>query len=368
MMRNVELKNVAKSYRGELIVEHINLTIPSGKFFALLGPSGCGKTTLLRLIGGFEQVDAGRIFIGDRDVTDLPSNQRSVNTVFQNYALFPHLNVFDNIAYSQRVRGIDAATIEKRVTQLLKAFGLEKQKSKSVTELSGGQQQRVALARAIINEPAVLLLDEPLAAMDYRLREKMLVELIELQDSLKTTFVYVTHDPFEALTVADQMAIMNSDGEIEQIGTPKEIYEFPVSSFVAKFVGPANILRGSLALVDGSAHVVVPDLGIFPVDVARQKEEKAAWIEHDRTVLLSIRPEKIFITKRSLDGFTTKLEGVVQSIVYSGRSTEYNVRIGNNFVMRVFEQNEEHIAQEVIDYDDKVYLYWQQKNVVVLER
>ena len=368
MMRNVELKNVTKSYRGEVVIEKINLAIPSGKFFALLGPSGCGKTTILRLIGGFEQVDAGQIFIGDRDVTYLPSNQRSVNTVFQNYALFPHLNVFDNIAYSQRVRGVDPAVIEKRVRQLIKTFGLEKQMYKSVTELSGGQQQRVALARAIINEPAVLLLDEPLAAMDYRLREKMLVELIELQDSLKTTFIYVTHDPFEALTVADQMAIMNSDGEIEQIGTPKEIYEFPVSSFVAKFVGPANILQGSLALVNGHAHVVVPDLGIFPVDIARQKEEKAPWLEHDRTVLLSIRPEKIFITKRSLDGFSTKLEGVVQSIVYSGRSTEYNVRIGKSFVVRVFEQNEEHIAQEVIDYDDKVYLYWQQKNVVVLER
>ena len=367
MMRRVELKNVTKSYRGELIIEKMNLVIPSGKFFALLGPSGCGKTTILRLIGGFEEVDAGRVFIGDRDVTDLPSNQRSVNTVFQNYALFPHLNVFENIAYSQQVRGVDPAVIEKRVMQLLKTFGLEKQIYKSVTELSGGQQQRVALARAIINEPAVLLLDEPLAAMDYRLREKMLVELIELQDSLKTTFIYVTHDPFEALTVADQMAIMNNDGEIEQIGTPKEIYEFPVSSFVAKFVGPANILNGILSIVDDSAHVVVHDLGIFPVDVARHKEENFAWLHHDRKVLLSIRPEKIFITKRSLTGFSTKLEGVVQSIVYSGRSTEYNVRVGS-FLLRVFEQNEEHIAQEVIDYDDKVYLYWQQKNVVVLER
>lgn len=372
-MRNVELKQVTKSYRGETIIENINLSIPSGKFFALLGPSGSGKTTILRLIGGFEQVDSGHIFIGDRDVTDLPSNQRSVNTVFQSYALFTHLDVFENVAYSLRVRGVDDDIIKTRVMQLLKAFGLEKHVYRSVTELSGGQQQRVALARAIINEPAVLLLDEPLAAMDYRLREKMLVELIELQDSLKTTFVYVTHDPFEALTVADQMAIMNSDGEIEQVGTPKEIYEFPVSSFVAKFVGPTNILRGTLSLVDGvtqgdAAQVIVPDLGAFPVDVSRQKEEKAAWLVHDRKALLSIRPEKIFITKRSLEGFTTKLEGTVESIVYSGRSTEYAVRINPAVVLRVFEQNEEHIAQEVIDYDDKVYLYWQQKNVVVLER
>jgi spermidine/putrescine transport system ATP-binding protein len=368
-MRNVELKQVTKSYRGETIIENINLTIPSGKFFALLGPSGSGKTTILRLIGGFEQVDSGRILIGGRDVTHLPSNQRSVNTVFQSYALFTHLDVFENVAYSLRVRGgVDEVAIKNRVMQLLKTFGLEKHIYKTVTELSGGQQQRVALARAIINEPAVLLLDEPLAAMDYRLREKMLVELIELQDSLKTTFVYVTHDPFEALTVADQMAIMNSDGEIEQVGTPKEIYEFPVSSFVAKFVGPANILRGTLEFVDDVAHVMVPDLGVFPVDVARHKDEKAQWLVPGRKALLSIRPEKIFITKRSLEGFTTKLSGTVETIVYSGRSTEYNVRISPTCVLRVFEQNEEHIAQEVIDYDDKVYLYWQQKNVVVLER
>lgn len=362
-MRNVELKNVTKSYRGETIIENINLSIPSGKFFALLGPSGSGKTTILRLIGGFEQVDSGHIFIGDREITHLPSNQRSVNTVFQSYALFTHLNVFENVAYSLRVRGVEESIIEKRVMQLLKAFGLEKHVYKSVTELSGGQQQRVALARAIINEPAVLLLDEPLAAMDYRLREKMLVELIELQDSLKTTFVYVTHDPFEALTVADQMAIMNSDGEIEQVGTPKEIYEFPVSSFVATFVGPANILKGTLSITDQGAQVVIPDLGAFPVDVSRHQ-----GLQHGRKALLSIRPEKIFISKRSLEGFTSKLEGTVQSIVYSGRSTEYSVRISPTVVLRVFEQNEEHIAQEVIDYDDKVYLYWQQKNVVVLER
>lgn len=367
-MRDVILQQVSKSYRGEPILEKINLTIPSGKFFALLGPSGSGKTTILRLIGGFETVDAGNIFIGKVNITNLPSNQRSVNTVFQNYALFPHLNVFENVAYSLRVRSVDETVIKTRVMQLLKSFGLERRVYASVNELSGGQQQRVALARAIINEPAVLLLDEPLAAMDYRLREKMLVELIELQDSLQTTFIYVTHDPFEALTVADQMAIMNADGEIEQVGTPKEIYEFPVSAFVAKFVGPANILRGTLVLVDDSAHVMVPDLGIFPVDIARQREEKVDWLVHEQWVLLSIRPEKILITKRSLDGFAAKLEGIVQSIVYSGRSTEYNVRVGNSFTLRVFEQNEEHIAQEVIDYDDKVYLYWQQKNVVVLQR
>lgn len=368
-MRDVELRQVTKSYRGdEPIIENINLTIPSGKFFALLGPSGCGKTTILRLIGGFEQVNSGHIFIGGRDVTDLPSNQRSVNTVFQNYALFPHLNVFENVAYSLRVRNVDESIIKSKVIQFLRAFGLEKHIYKPVTELSGGQQQRVALARAVINEPAVLLLDEPLAAMDYRLREKMLVELIDLQDSLQTTFLYVTHDPFEALTVADQMAIMNSDGEIEQVGTPKEIYEFPVSSFVANFVGPANILRGTLKLEGDTASVVVEELGNFPVLTSRQREQVHAWMTDGASILLSIRPEKIFITKRVLEGYATRLSGMVRSIVYAGRSTEYTVHINDTFSLRVFEQNEEHVAQEVIDYDDEVYLYWQPKNVVVLER
>lgn len=367
-MRSIELRNVTKSFRSETVLDKLNLKIPSGKFFALLGPSGCGKTTILRLIGGFESVDSGNVYLGDKDITSLPSNQRSVNTVFQRYALFPHLNVFENVAYSLSVRGVDRKQIENRVVKLLKTFGLEKHIYRSVKRLSGGQQQRVALARAIINKPDVLLFDEPLAALDFKLRERMLVELIQLQDELKTTFLYVTHDPFEALTVADQMAIMNSDGEIEQIGTPQEIYEFPVSSFVAKFVGTTNILQGSLALVDESAYITVKDLGLFPVDVSHQLNKKEHWIEHDRHVLLSIRPEKALVTKRSLDGFDVKLAGVVESIVYYGRSTQYHVRINDDYVLRVFEQNEEHVAQEVLDYDDKVYVYWQSKSAVVLER
>jgi spermidine/putrescine transport system ATP-binding protein len=367
-MRNVELKNVSKSYDGELILDKLNLTIPSGKFFALLGPSGCGKTTILRLIGGFEQVDSGSLYLGEKNITDLPSNKRSVNTVFQNYALFPHLNVFDNIAYGLTVRGVSQEEIKRRVTRLVDAFDLAKHVNKSVDQLSGGQQQRVALARAIINEPDVLLLDEPLAALDYRLRERMLVELIELQEELKTTFLYVTHDPFEALTVADQLAIMNLDGQVEQIGTPEEIYEFPVSAFVAEFVGITNIFAGVLALVEDSAHVVVSGFGTFPVEVSRRGRPKPDWMENGRKVLLSIRPEKILITKKSLEGFGAKLSGVVESIVYHGRSTQYNVRINDDYLVRAFEQNEEHRERLEIDYRDSVYLYWQQENVVVLER
>ena len=215
-MRSIKLDKLKKSISGGMIINDISLTIPAGKFFALLGPSGCGKTTLLRLIAGLEKADAGKIFLGDEDITDVQIHERPINIVFQNYALFPHLDVFDNIAYSLRLKKLPKIVIEQKVFKILEAFHLENHIYKSPSQLSGGQQQRVALARAIVNEPDVLLLDEPLAALDFKLRERMLIELIELQDKLKTTFVYVTHDQFEALTVADQMAIMNTKGEIEQ--------------------------------------------------------------------------------------------------------------------------------------------------------
>jgi len=367
-MRSIKIAGVFKALRGESILEDISLTIPAGKFFALLGPSGCGKTTLLRLIGGFESVDQGQIFLGNEEITHKPINQRKINTVFQNYALFPHLTVFENIAYSQTIRKVDPRIIRQKVVKMLKAVHLEAHIDKTIDQLSGGQQQRVALARAIINEPEVLLLDEPLAALDFKLREKMLLELIELQDKLKTTFVYVTHDQFEALTVADQMAIMNQDGFIEQIGTPKEIYEFPVSSFVASFVGTTNILQGVLRINennDGKNYIDIPELGLFQVDIP---VKKSFLLQGNRDVFMSIRPEKLFITKREAAGFTNGMRGLVESIVYHGRSTQYNVRLANGQLLQVFEQNEEHFPQDVIDYDHEVFLYWQKENAVVLER
>ena len=364
-MRSIRLQNISKKYNGELILENINLTIPTGKFFALLGPSGSGKTTLLRLIGGFEEVDSGNIFLGDEDITHVPINQRHVNTVFQNYALFPHLNVFDNVAYSLNIKHVPPSIIKEKVLKILRAVHLEAHAYKLIQQLSGGQQQRVALARAIINEPDVLLLDEPLAALDLKLREKMLLELIELQDKLQTTFIYVTHDQFEALTVADQMAIMNNHGEIEQIGTPKEIYEFPVSSFVAQFVGTTNIIHGVLyKKFDDNWYIDCGSLGAFSVYIPKVKE----WMLDGARVVMSIRPEKIFISKTQLAGFSNVLTGVVEAIVYHGRSTQYNVRLKNDSRLQVFSQNEEHFPQEVIDYDNEVFLYWQKENVVVLER
>ncbi|MBF5059608.1 ATP-binding cassette domain-containing protein [Candidatus Neptunochlamydia vexilliferae] len=418
-MRNIRLQEMTKSQGEGLILNKVNLAIPSGQFFALLGPSGCGKTTLLRLIAGFEKPDSGIIYLGNTNITDLPVNKRPINIVFQNYALFPHLNVFNNVAYSLVIQKIPKEEIEQRVIKILKTFHLENHIFKLPAQLSGGQQQRVALARAIINEPEVLLLDEPLAALDFKLREKMLVELIDLQDKLKTTFIYVTHDQFEALTVADQMAIMNHDGEIEQIGTPKEIYEFPVSSFVARFVGTTNILSGTLHNIETSPEVEVPHMGTFKVYIPQKKltprqflgdegqakqsqislndkshsqsamgekerksgeaaaadrpqklsrsEQNKTWMGEGCSATLSIRPEKIFISKKPVENFTNTLKGVVSQIVYHGRSTQYNVIINNQFKIQVFEQNEEHFAQEDIDYDDEVYLYWQKENALLLE-
>ncbi len=363
-MRSIKLKRLTKSLNGGTIIRDINLQIPAGKFFALLGPSGCGKTTLLRLIAGLENADRGQIFLGDTDITDWPIHKRPINIVFQNYALFPHLNVFDNVAYSLKLKKTPKILIEQRVVKILEAFHLEDHIYKLTSQLSGGQQQRVALARAIVNEPDVLLLDEPLAALDFKLREKMLLELIELQDKLKTTFIYVTHDQFEALTVADQMAIMNHKGEIEQIGTPKEIYEFPISSFVAKFVGTTNILSGQLRHLDQDPEIVIPDVGRFKIDLSHRKD----WMHEGSDALISLRPEKIFISKKEVKNFSNHLKGTVQSIVYHGRSTQYNILLKNQARIQVFEQNEEHFPQEVIDYDNEVNLYWQKENVVLLEK
>ncbi|MBS1987243.1 ABC transporter ATP-binding protein [Candidatus Dependentiae bacterium] len=363
-MRNIKIDKVSKAFRGDTILEDVSLTIPGGKFFALLGPSGSGKTTLLRLIAGLETADSGKIFLGDTDITTMPINERRINTVFQNYALFPHMNVYDNVAYALAIRHVPKDIIEQKVIKVLKVVHLERFIYKAIDQLSGGQQQRVALARAIINEPDVLLLDEPLAALDLKLRERMLVELIELQDQLKTTFVYVTHDQFEALTVADYMAIMNKDGCIEQVGTPKEIYEFPTSVFVASFVGTTNIISGTLHSDEHEQTIEIADLGKMPVAVPVDK----AWAVDGAKVAISLRPEKIEICKQEQVGFSNMLRGTVQAIVYHGRSTQYNVRVSDSLVLQVFEQNEEHFPQEVIDYDDHVYLYWQKENVVLLNQ
>ncbi len=362
-MRQIRFENVTKTFDGELILNKLNLTIPAGQFFALLGPSGCGKTTLLRLLAGLETVDSGKIYLGQKDITNEPIYKRRVNTVFQQYALFPHLSVFENVAYSLRIKKVKEEVIKEKLYDVLKTVRLLGFQSKSIVSLSGGQQQRVALARAIVSEPDVLLLDEPLAALDPRLKEQVLVDLINLQDKLKTTFVYVTHDQFEALTVADQMAIMNLEGNIEQIGIPKQIYEFPVSRFVASFVGTTNFVEGILRTQDDKFQVEVEGLGRFDVFTPVKKD----WLIPGCRLFMGVRPEKILISKKEQEGFANNLTGKVHNIIYYGRSTQYDVRLKNGKMLTVFEQNEEHFPQEEIDYDDQVNLYFQKENVVLLD-
>ncbi len=362
-MKSIRLERVSKSYQGELIIDNLSLEIKAGHFFALLGPSGCGKTTILRLIAGLETVDSGRIFLGDQEITHVPIYERKINTVFQQYALFPHLSVFENVAYSMRIKRFTTEVINAKVAEALKMVRLSGFEGKYPRNLSGGQQQRVALARALVAEPDVLLLDEPLAALDLKLKEEMLTELNQLQDKLKTTFVYVTHDQFEALTVADQMAIMSPQGDIEQQGTPKEIYEFPVSCFAATFVGNTNIIEGRLHIIDKAYQIEVEGLGLFHVYAPTEK----LWMIPGCRLFMSVRPEKVLITKKPKEGFSNHLQGKVTDIIYYGRSTQYRVRLQNGQHLLVFEQNEEHFPQESIDWDDEVHLYFQKENVVLLE-
>ncbi|HBS47916.1 TPA: spermidine/putrescine ABC transporter ATP-binding protein [Candidatus Dependentiae bacterium] len=363
-MKKIRIENVSKSFHGDLILDNLNLEIPSGKFFSLLGPSGCGKTTLLRLIGGFEPVDSGKIYLGDEDITNQPIFKRRVNTVFQQYALFPHLSVFENVAYGLRVKKMKESDIKSKVMHTLSLVRLAGHEFKNINNLSGGQQQRVALARAIVNEPDVLLLDEPLAALDFNLREQMLIELLDLQHNFGTTFIYVTHDQSEALTVADGIAIFNKNGRIEQIGTPKEIYEFPASRFVATFVGNTNIIEGILHVRDNLVWLEVENLGSLFLDVPNKK----SWFISGRRIFLSLRPEKILISKKEKEGFSNHLTGKVINVVYQGRFTQYQVRLKNGKLLTVFEQNEEHFPQEDILANDKVHLYFQKENVILLER
>ena len=241
----IRVENVSKSFGDKIVLNDVNLFIRKGEFVTILGPSGCGKTTLLRLIAGFQTSTSGEIYISGKDITQTPPHLRPVNTVFQKYALFPHLNVYNNIAFGLKLKKVPKAVIEKKVKQALKMVGLTDYEYRDVDSLSGGQQQRVAIARAIVNEPEVLLLDEPLAALDLKMRKDMQMELKEMHKTLGITFVYVTHDQEEALTLSDTIVVM-SEGKIQQIGAPMDIYNEPVNSFVADFIGESNILNGTM--------------------------------------------------------------------------------------------------------------------------
>jgi spermidine/putrescine transport system ATP-binding protein len=304
---DVRLERVTKRFDDVVAVDDVSLAIERGRFFALLGPSGCGKTTTLRMIGGFEEPDAGAIFLGDRPVTGLPPYKRDVNTVFQSYALFPHLSIFENVAFGLRRRKIPRRQIEGRVEEMLALVELEGMGRRKPRQLSGGQQQRVALARALVNSPRVLLLDEPLGALDLKLRKQMQLFLKRIQHELGITFVHVTHDQEEAMTMADAIAVMNR-GRIEQLGTPAELYERPRTRFVAGFLGVSNLLAGTVEGLDTVRLHAGPT-----IRVATEALEG-----HTGRVSVGVRPEKL----RLGPGAENRLGGTVYERAYVGVATE----------------------------------------------
>ena len=355
----IELVGVVKEFqaRGEVVVavRGLDLTIREGEFFSLLGPSGCGKTTTMRMIAGFEEPTRGGIRLHGADVTGIPPNKRDVNMVFQSYALFPHMTVFENVAFGLRRKKAAKEEITRRVGEMLEIVDLGGRGERRPRELSGGQQQRVALARALVNRPRALLLDEPLGALDLKLRQAMQVELKRIQREVGITFVYVTHDQGEALTMSDRIAVMN-DGAIEHLGTPRDIYEHPKTRFVAGFIGTSNLLSGTVARV-GAGQAVIE---VSP-------EERIIVPVHDpgltpgSTLELTVRPEKIQLSSTRPADQGCVLRGSVTEVVYLGTSTNFSVTTTTGADIVVFQQNSA-AAGEAVDRGDNVWLSWQPEN------
>ena len=324
---SLELKEIKKSFtEGEAVLDNISLEISKGEFITLLGSSGCGKTTTLRIIAGLEQPDAGSVWLDGREVTGLEPNQRDVNTVFQNYALFPHMNVAENIGYGLKLKKVPKSEIRKKVSQMLELVQLEGYEKRKPSELSGGQKQRVAIARALVNNPKVLLLDEPLGALDLQLRRAMQIELKHLQKKLGITFIYITHDQEEAINMSDRIAVMK-DGCIEQIGTPDEIYNHPKTSYVATFVGNANILHGVAESIQGENAIVKigNDRVIVKLETSQQDTEDTGakqYLSAGEKVTLAVRSENILLQEAAVIGDTDTDNGDAVDISVADRGLD----------------------------------------------
>ncbi|MFN6566381.1 ABC transporter ATP-binding protein [Dendronalium sp. ChiSLP03b] len=357
---DVELRNVFKFFNEEPAVHGVDLDVRQGEFFSILGPSGCGKTTTLRLIAGFERVDAGKVLIQGQPMTNVPPYRRPVNTVFQSYALFDHLNVWDNIAFGLRLQKLRKSELESRVKDALKLVKMESLRSRFPNQLSGGQQQRVALARALVNRPAVVLLDEPLGALDLKLRREMQVELSNLHRDLGFTFVMVTHDQEEALCLSDRIAVMNQ-GKIEQVGTPSQIYERPQTSFVADFIGDTNLFSGEVVVVESACVQVVTKTGLTIV-VTRTEDTPT---ELSQAVVVSVRPEKIQLSLYQPTVLNNSFEGRLVTVMYLGTHVNYVVELTNGVSINVLQPN---TFGNLPDRDTPIYAWWPESDCLAISQ
>ena len=387
----VTIKNVSKRFNDFVALDDINFTIKQGEFFSLLGPSGCGKTTLLRIIAGFEFPDEGAVLFDDKDIIPFPPNKRASNTVFQTYALFPHMSVYDNIAFPLKLKKVPKKEIDEKVKKYIHLVQLDQHIHKKPNQLSGGQKQRVAIARALISEPKVLLLDEPLSALDAKLRANLLIDLDAIHDKIGITFIYVTHDQSEALAVSDRIAVMNA-GHVLQVGTPYEIYESPATQFVAQFIGETNLFDAEVVNCvphkdisgnnDFMATLSVPELG-KQAPLATDTEAEAVldrymqvtdydFTQKGQKVAFTIRPEKIRITLEPPNtGGRTDINvfsGIVEEPIYSGFQSKFYVKLDTGKIIKVFKQHTDYMDDgPVIQWKDKVYVSWSAEDAYIVE-
>ena len=360
----IAIEEVSKRFGPVTAVDRVSLEIRQNEFFALLGPSGCGKTTLLRMLAGFETPDEGTIGIAGQDMTEVPPNRRPVNMVFQSYAVFPHMSVFDNVAYGLRVAKEATAEIGPRVEEALRMVQLSEQAARKPDQLSGGQRQRVALARALVKRPKVLLLDEPLSALDAKLREAMQLELVRLQNTVGITFVIVTHDQGEALSMANRIAVMEA-GRVRQVAGPAELYEFPNCRFVADFIGKMNLFTGRIAeRRGGEIAVEVEGLGRLVLPGEEAPAEDGA--QPGREVGVAVRPEKVRIQREAAPGERVALRGRVSEVAYFGDTSHVYLRLESGQTLSANLQNEARTATPSVSVGEDLWCSWDPRDTLVL--